>query len=192
MAAGIVRKFVIVMLIGAAGIVVSAEQRRGEIVLVRPPVSPLRFAGTWPPSGATETRVVGTIIDITQIPVSYAHVQLRDLRSGSVVGQADTNDKGEYEFKLIEPGTFVVEMVLANYQIVGVSNAGTLSRNQTLQTLIQLPGKWNFTSGMMMMRVPATTFFGAGAASSATSSTLALASGADIRPQDPGEPVSPQ
>ena len=190
---GIVRKFAIVILIGAAGIVVSAEQRRGEIVLVRPPVSPLKFAGVWRPPGSTDTRVVGSIIDITQVPVAYAHVQLRDLRNGGVVANADTNDKGEYEFAVIEPGTFVVEMVLSNYQVVGVSNAGTLSRYQTLQTRIQLPGRWNFNSGaMMMMRVPATSFFGNGAANSVTSSTLAMASGAAIGPQDPGEPVSPQ
>lgn len=187
-----IRKFVIVMLIGATGIVVSAEQRRGEITLVQPPVSPIKFAGTWRPIGSTDTKVVGNIIDIMQAPISYAHVQLRNLKTGSIVAQSDTNDQGEYEFTVIEPGTFVVEMVLANYAVVGVSNAGTLGRYQTLQTMIQLPGRWNVTSGMMMMRVPASSFFGIGASSTMTSSTLAMASGAEIRPVDAGEPVSPQ
>lgn len=187
-----IRKFVIVMLIVAAGIVVSAEQRRGEITLVRPPVSPVKFAGTWRPAGSTDTKVVGNIIDVLQTPVTYARVQLRNLKTGSVVAESQTDDNGEYSFTVIEPGTFVVEMVLANYSIVGVSNAGILSRYQTLQTMIQLPGRWNFTSGSMMMRVPATNFFGIGAASTMTSSTLAMASGAEIRPVDAGEPVSPQ
>ena len=189
--AGNARKFVVVMLIGAMGMIVSAEQRRGEITLVQPPVSPIKFAGSWRPAGATDTRVVGSIIDIDHAPISHARVQLRELKNGAVVAHSETNDKGEYEFPALEPGTFVVEMV-TNYQIVALSNAGTLGRYQTLRTLIQLPGRWNSASNAVMMRVPAISFFGKGAASSATSSTLALASGSAIRPIDGGEPVSPQ
>src|SRR5690349_1891635 len=127
-----VRKFVIVMLIGAAGIAVSAEQRRGEVVLVRPPVSPIKFAGTWRPEGSVNTRVVGTILDVAQIPVPYARLQLRELKSGSVVGNTESNDRGEYEFTVAEPGIFVVEMLVKEDQVIALSNAGLLARYQTL------------------------------------------------------------
>jgi len=188
-----VRKFIVVVLIGVAGIPLSAEQRRGEVVLVQPPASPVRFAGPWRPAGSTgETRVVGTVIDVRQVPVAYAHVQLRDLRSGVVIAEGDTNASGEYEFKVAEPGTFVVEMVLLDSRVLALSNAGSLARYQTLNTVIQLPGRWDTASRSMQMIVGATAFFGIGSARTMTSSTLALASDAAIRPVDAGEPVSPQ
>lgn len=187
-----VRKFVIVMLIGAAGIAVSAEQRRGEVVLVRPPSSPIRFAGPWRPEGAVNTRVVGTVLDVAQMPVAYARLQLRELKTGGIVGKTESNDRGEYEFTVVEPGLFVVEMLVKENQVLALSNAGLLARYQTLQTFIQLTGRWNFTSRSMSTPVPRSGFLGFGAARSMTSTTIALAADADIRPIDAGEPVSPQ
>lgn len=187
------RKFVIVMLIGAASIAVSAEQRRGEVVLVRPPSPPIKFVGSWRPAGSTtDTRVVGTVVDISQAPVSFARVQLRDLNSGSIVAEGETNPNGEYVFTVTEPGTFVVEMVLLNRRVIALSNAGSLARYQTLNTIIQLPGRWDAATSTMSMLVSPTAFFGYGSARSMTSSTLALAADSEIRPVDGGEPVSPQ
>ena len=181
------------MLIGAAGIAVSAEQRRGEIVLVRPPESPVKFVGTWRPAGmTTETRVIGRVLDILQAPVSYAHVQLRNLNSGTIVAEGNANANGEYAFSVIEPGTFVVEMVMSDYRVLALSNAGSLARYQTLNTVIQLPGRWDGASRSMSMLVSPTAFFGISSARSMTSSTLALAADSEIRPVDSGEPVSPQ
>ena len=189
----IVRKFVIVTLVGAAGIAVSAEQRRGEVVLVRPPASPIQFAGPWRPAGVgADTRVIGSVIDIGHVPVPFAHVQLRNLTSGAVIAAKDTNANGEYAFAELEPGTFVVEMVVSDNRVVALSNAGSLSRYETLQTRIQLAGRWNPNSRSMQMLVGATAFFGIGSARSMTSSTIALAADAGFRPVDAGEPVSPQ
>jgi hypothetical protein len=190
---GTARKFVIAWLVVAAGVVASAEQRRGEVVLVRPPASPVRFVGPWRATGSpTETRVVGVVIDIQQVPVPYAHVQLRNLASGRVIGEGDANDKGEYQFTVPEPGTYVVEMVLSANKVLGLSNAGSLGRYETLQTRIQLAGRWNPTAHQMSVPVAATSFFGVGSARSTTASVLSLAAAARIRPVDSGEPVSPQ
>lgn len=188
-----IQQFLIVALIGATGIITSAEQRRGDMVLVSPPPSPLRFVGPWRPVGSSvDTKVIGSVIDVLQAPVSYVHVQLRNLNSGSIVGESDTNANGEYEFTVLEPGTFVVEMVLSDYRVLALSNAGTLARYQTLNTVVQLPGRWNVSAGTMQMLVSPTAFFGIGNARSMTSSTLALAADAAISPVDAGEPVSPQ
>lgn len=188
------KKLFVTLLFAALGISASAEQRRGEMVLVRPPVSTPKFVGAWRPAGTvdTVTRVIGAVIDIRQVPVSYVHVQLRNLRDGAIVGDSNTNGNGEYEFDVIEPGTFVVEMVMSDNNVIALSNAGALSRFQTLRTLIQLPGRWDYGSRSMQMLVAPTSFFGIGSASTMTSSTISLAAGQEIRPMDAGEPVSPQ
>ena len=172
----------------------AAAQQRGEIALVRPNASgAVRFSAPWRPSGSTgDTRVVGTVIDIGQVPVTYARVQLRDLKNGSVLATKETNDLGEYEFTLIEPGMYVVEMVMIDDYVLALSNAGSLKRYETLQTVVQLPGRWNFNSRTMYAPVNASAFFGMGSTGTMTSSTLALAMESAVSPINPGEPVSPQ
>jgi hypothetical protein len=173
---------------------VTAAEQRGEVRLVKPPAPAVRFSAPWRPAGATstETRVVGTVIDIRQVPVSYAKVQLRDLKTGLVLAEDDTNDLGEYEFDVAEPGTYVVEMVMVDNYVLALSNAGSLARYETLQTVIQLPGRWDFSSRTMFTAVTPTAFFGIGSANTMTSTTIALAGDNDIRPVTAGEPVSPR
>lgn len=189
----ITRNLTVAVLFGALSISAYAQQRRGEIVLVRPPASPVRLAGSWVPPGSANlaTSVVGSVIDIRQIPVGNVRVQLRDLGSGAVVGERDTNGNGEYEFMPLDPGTYVVELIEAR-SVIALSNAGAISRYQTLRTVIKLPGRWNASTRTVMMPVPPTSFFGLGSINSLTSSTLTLASTLEIRPVDAGEPVSPQ
>ena len=187
------RKFLVLVIAGALSISVYAEQRRGEAVLVRPPVSPaVRFSGPWRPAGSGETKVIGSVIDIRQIPVPNASVQLRDLRTGAVIATDETNDLGEYEFLVDAPGGYVVEMILVNNVVLALSNAGSLSRFQTLQTVIQLPGRWDSGSRSMTLPLAPSSFFGIGAASTMTSTTLVMATDSNVRPTDPGEPVSPR
>jgi hypothetical protein len=172
----------------------TAAQQRGEVVRVRPGVSgAVKLSAPWRPNGATgDTRVTGTVIDIQRTPVSYARVQLRDLTTGKVLGADETNDLGEYEFALIEPGMYVVEMVQVNNYVVALSNAGSLKRYETLNTVVQLPGRWDLGSRTMYAGVSAGAFFGMGSANTMTSATLGLAVSSRVRPFNPGEPVSPQ
>jgi hypothetical protein len=190
----IVRTVFVLALVGALTISVAAEQRRGEVVLVRPPASPVRFAGPWRPAGSpdTATRVVGSVVDIRQVPVSHVRVQLRDLKNGALLKEDETDEKGQYEFTLLEPSTYVVEMLSGNSTVVAVSNAGAIGRYQTLQTVIFLPGRWDFGTRSFTMPVPPSSFFGLGSARSMTSSTIVLANNLEIRPMDAGEPVSPR
>ena len=187
------RKLLAILTFATLGATTAAQQR-GEVVLVRPNSSgAVKFSAPWRPAGATgDTRVVGTVIDIGQVPVTYARVQLRDLRNGSVLATDETNNLGEYEFTLIEPGMYVVEMVLVDNYVIALSNAGSLKRYETLTTVVQLPGRWDFNSRTMFAPVYASAFFGMGSVGTMTSSTLAMAVESEVSPMNPGEPVSPQ
>jgi hypothetical protein len=155
------KNFFVLLIVATLGVTIAAEQR-GEVALVRPQASTaVKFAAPWRPNGASgETRVVGTVIDIRQVPVAHAKVQLRSLKTGAVLKTVETSDNGEYEFADIEPGTYVVEMVMLDNSIIGLSNAGSIGNFETLNTVVQLPGVWNFASRSMSGVVDRSSFFG--------------------------------
>lgn len=152
----------------------------------------IRLAESWRPiEGPVATQIVGAVIDIRQVPVANAQLQLRNLATGEVTQEGTSNEQGEYAFTVDEPGTYVVEMVTAGGQIVALSNAGALARYETLQTLVQLPGRWDSVSRTMVLAPAMTGFFGMSAANTMTAATLLLAIATNVPPMDRGEPVSP-
>lgn len=174
------------LLLGTSVLV--AEQR---VTRVNPPVGGVQFAEPFKPASAGgNTRVVGTVIDIRQIPVAYAKVHLRDLTTGEVVTEVATNDRGEYEFDVLDPGTYVVEMIMIDGYVVGLSNAGSLARYETLNTVVMLPGRWDAGAQRMVMTPQSGSYFGISAQSTMTATTIELAAEQDVRPMEPGEPVS--
>jgi hypothetical protein len=149
------------------------------------------FAEPWRPNGAGDTRVVGHVIDIRQAPVAHARVQLRNLISGLVQQQNETDANGEYSFIVDTPGTYVVEMTLVDGYVIALSNAGALARFETLQTIVTLPGRWETELRRMVMPQRVTNFIGMSAATTMTAQTVQIALEQSVQPMDPGEPVSP-
>lgn len=155
--------------------------------------SSVRFDSAWRPANVTgATKVIGTVIDVRQVPVADVRVQLRNLDTGSVVEAADSDAMGEYAFEVEESGTYVVEMVTVDGFVAALSNAGTLARYETLQTVVQLPGRWDFGSRTMVMPQSVANFFGMSAKTTMTAATIQSAIDQDITPANPGAPVSPQ
>jgi hypothetical protein len=72
-----------------------------------------------------------------------------------------------------------------------LSNAGSLARFETLQTVVQLPGRWEGVGRGMVMPTNVTHFIGMSAATTMTAETVAIALKQSIQPVDSGEPVSP-
>ena len=148
---------------------------------------------SWRPNGGNgATRVIGSVIDIRQVPVVNVRLQLRNLDTGNVEQQADSNDLGEYEFEVDESGTYIVEMVLVDGYVVGLSNAGSLARFETLNTVVQLPGRWDASLRVMVNERNIAMFFGLSAQTTMTATTLQIAVEQEITPANPGTPVSPQ
>lgn len=172
-------------LIFAVGAGVTAQQ-------MLPPDSTLKFVQVWRPTTVTgQTQIVGVVIDIFQVPVTDAKVRLRNLNTGQIEQEAQTNDKGEYVFAAVEPGTYVVEMVMVDGTIIALSNAGALARYETLQTVVQLPGRWDTLARNVVMTQKLADFVGLSSALSITAATLTMAVEQNITPIDAGEPVSP-
>jgi hypothetical protein len=166
-----------------AGITMSAQQAPWS----------LSFAQPWVPPGATgDTRIMGTVIDIRQVPVANVKVQLRNLESGMVVDSTQTDDNGDYQFDIKVPSSYVVEMVLVDGYVIALSNAGSVARFETLQTVIQLPGRWDSIRQNVMATQPSLGFLGMSSQTTMTVATMLIAANQDISPVDAGEPVSPR
>lgn len=178
------------VLVIAAGTFMSAQG--GTVRFVPPQPRMIRLLEPWRPAGRNgDTKIIGSVIDIRQTAVSHAKVQLRNLANGQVEQEAESGSAGEYEFSVAEPGTYVVEMVLVSGQVVALSNAGALARFQTMNTVIQLPGRWDMTRNTMTMPQSMTSFVGMSAQTTMTATTIAAAADANVAPADPGYPVSP-
>ncbi len=175
------------VLISGAGLTAQTGVR-----LVQPPRPGVTLAEAWrPPNAAGDTKVIGSVIDIRQVPVAYARVQLRNLGTGKVAQQSAADGNGEYEFLVDDPGTYVVEMTRVDGYVVALSNAGSLARYETLQTVVQLPGRWDAALRQMTMPQNLANFLGMSSQTTMTAGTLALAAEYNIAPVDAGEPVSP-
>lgn len=173
-----------------SAVAVSAQQS-GVATLV-PRGQSLKFAEPWRPNGASgATRIIGTVIDIQQTPVANARVRLRNLVTGSIDEVVESNANGEYAFEIDSSGTYVVEMVLVDGFILSLSNAGSVARFETLQTVIQLPGRWDSGRNNMTVQQGFSGFLGMSAATSMTNGTLSLAYQEGVSAADAGEPVSP-
>jgi hypothetical protein len=175
------------ILVSCAGLTAQTGVR-----LVQPPRPGVTFAEAWRPANTkSDTKIIGTVIDIRQVPVSHARVQLRNLVTGKVTQHTEANDSGEYEFLVDDPGTYVVEMVLVDGYVLALSNAGSLARYETLQTVVQLPGRWDAVLRNMTIPQNPASFLGMSAQTTMTAATLTLAADQNITPLDAGEPVSP-
>ncbi len=173
----------------------SLAAQRGSVERVQPPPTGistgLKFVGAWQPEGAGDTKIVGTVIDIRQVPIAKVAVRLRDIVTGLVVATDVTDDNGEYEFPGVEPGTYVVEMYIGDRYVVALSNAGALARHETLQTVIMLPGRWDAARQVVVPLQDLGGFAGLSSATSMSAATMTAAQGQNIPPIDAGESISP-
>ena len=182
------RKNLIVLAIVFAAIAGLEAQGTATLVRQRQGVS---FAETWRPNGSGDTRIVGQVIDIQQAPVAHARVQVRNLISGLIEKQSQSDENGEYQFTVDNPGSYVVEMTMLNGYVVALSNAGALARFETLRTLVMLSGRWEGDARGLVIPQNVTTFFGMSATTSMTAQTVQIALEQSVQPVDSGEPVSP-
>jgi hypothetical protein len=156
-----------------------------------PPQPGVRFLERYRPATATrDGRIIGTVTDITQTLVKNARLQLRDLTTGQVAQEGSSNENGEFEFTILDPGTYVVEMVSGDGFVVALSTAGTLARYEIFETRVQVPGRWVPAQGVVMDQNVA-TYLGVSGQLTMTARTLELAIEQNITPRDSGEPVSP-
>jgi hypothetical protein len=157
-----------------------------------PPQTGVRFLERYRPANATsDGKVIGTVVDSTQMLVPDAPLRLRNLSTGEITEEGTSNSKGEFEFTVLNPGTYVVELISGDGYVVALSPAGSLARYETFETRVQIPGRWDRPRQSVVIDPTVTTYLGTSGQLTLTSRTLELAIEQNITPRDAGEPVSP-
>ncbi len=82
------------------------------------------------------TTVIGTVWDANSVPIPYAKVRLRSFVTGQVVANATADQSGEFRFDNVEPGSYVVELVDDDGNVVALGQTFTIDPGQTVITFI--------------------------------------------------------
>lgn len=125
---------------------------------------------------ASTNAIIGTVRSADRRPIPEASLRLRHLGSGRVVQETISSAEGQFAFRGIEPGTYVVELTTDDGTVVALSEAITVGSGEVVQTLVQVAARTR-TFGW---------WFG-----SATASALGTAASLGLLTIEPGAPVSP-
>jgi hypothetical protein len=84
--------------------------------------------------------IQGTAVDWTNDGMPNAVIRLRDARRGRVVDTVRTDKLGAFEFRSVDPGSYVAEMMApANDAVVAATPIINVSSGESLSTLLKLP-----------------------------------------------------
>ena len=115
----------------------------GALALLSAPVyaqtiaAPKLLPGTKP--GILST-IAGKAVSATNAPVGSTLVRLRDVRFGRVVATTITDRAGQFEFKGIDTGSYIVELMSQSGDLVLASSSILyVGSGEILSTLLKMP-----------------------------------------------------
>jgi hypothetical protein len=108
-------------------------------------------AGDFPGRGpATDelvraaATIVGYIWSADSFPIQSATLRLRDVVSGHVAVTAHSNESGRFTFTDVDEGSYVVEYVDANSNVLAVGNPFAVAAGETVSTFLRLGSRQPF------------------------------------------------
>jgi hypothetical protein len=87
--------------------------------------------------GVGSTMVSGAAFHADNTPIPRAKLRLRSIESGAIAGATDANGAGQFVFKDMVPGIYIVELVSTNARILAISNALAIARGESLTTFVR-------------------------------------------------------
>jgi len=94
------------------------------------------------------TMIQGNALNSTNGQMSNAVVRLRDARFGRIVGTQLTDKAGLFEFKAIDPGTYVVEIVGNDESILAASQLLEVNPGAAVSAVVKLPFRTPVLAGL--------------------------------------------
>jgi hypothetical protein len=99
--------------------------------------APKLLPGTKP--GVLST-IAGKAVTSTNTPIGSSVIRLRDVRFGRVVATTITDKAGQFEFKAVDTGSYIVEMMSASNDVVLASSSILyVGSGEILSTLLRMP-----------------------------------------------------
>ena len=141
---------------------------RGRVRLVAVVVALATAAGGVPVAGQQPTApavqgaraglsaaIQGTAVNWTNAALASAPVRLRDARIGRAVQNAVTDRFGSFEFRGLEPGSYVVELMGSGNDVLAATPIINLNSGQSVSALVKLPFKNPPLGGALGKSLPA-------------------------------------
>ena len=156
----------------------SGAAQQSATVVTRPGAKNVvpRAAGTR--SNAL-TVIQGNALNSANAPLPDTLVRLRDAHFGRVIETRLTDKSGMFEFKVVDPGTYIVELLGQDQRVLAASQILNVNAGDAVSAIVKLPSRTPF-SGLLSSAI---------APSAAMLATQAAATG--IAAVVPTAPVSP-
>ena len=129
---------------------------------------------------AALNTIQGTALNADNTPLADTAVRLRDARSGRIVNTAATDKAGLFTFRSVEPGSYVVEVLGPEHNVIAASQMLNVNDGDALTAVVKLPFRLQPFAGVL----------GHTAASAALVIATAAASGV-LATQIAGQATSP-
>ena len=124
------------LLVAAGSWSISAQQQSVAPANVVKSAAPKMLPGT--PSGVLAT-VRGNALSATNGPMPNTLMRLRDARFGRIVDTQVTDKSGTFAFKVLDPGSYVVEMLANDQTLLAASQILHLNAGDALSAVVRLP-----------------------------------------------------
>jgi len=101
------------------------------------------------------STIQGKALNSINGPMPNTVIRLRDARLGRVVDTVTTDKLGVFEFRSIDPGSYVVEMMApANDAVVAASPIINVGSGESVSTVLKLPFKMPPLGGILGHSLP--------------------------------------
>jgi hypothetical protein len=104
---------------------------------VAAPVDPTRLLSS--PRSDLVSLIQGNALTSTNGQLPDALVRLRDARFGQILNSQVTDKLGLFEFKGVEPGTYIVEVVAVDQTILAASQLLSVNAGESVSAVVKLP-----------------------------------------------------
>ena len=83
--------------------------------------------------------IQGNALTSTNGPLNDITVRLRDARFGRIVGSQITDKSGLFQFKSVDPGTYIVEVIANDQTVLAASQLLNVNSGEALSAVVKLP-----------------------------------------------------
>jgi hypothetical protein len=125
------------------------------------------------------TTIQGNALDSTSGALPNALVRLRDARIGRIIGSQISDKSGLFEFKGVDPGSYIVEIMGNDQTILAASQMLNVNAGEAISAVVKLPFHIPPFAGLLGNTTPSAVAVTAAAASA---QVLAVRATSDTSP----------
>jgi hypothetical protein len=102
------------------------------------------------------STITGKALNSINVPAADTLIRLRDVRSGHVVATTITDKAGQFEFRAVDTGSYIAEMMSSSAEIVLASSSILyVGSGEILSTLLKVPFSTPAVGTLLFNSVPA-------------------------------------